>query len=139
MNPLVTQFDLNNALEQISLLSREVGQFRRDAEAREERMFEALRRETLARQKLAEDFQKKLNTRRRIEGAALAAMVTLVVGLSQVFSSHSYAQAQVQVHEMNRLDRTEELAQLKAHDDLVIKRTLDEREKRDILIVKGKP
>jgi uncharacterized phage infection (PIP) family protein YhgE len=130
MDALATKSDLSSLRIAVDTQARELNNYRREAQDREERLFEALTREQQARQELSDVFTKKMNTRRRFEAAALAAAVTLIVGLSQVFSSHSYAQAQVQVHEMNRQDRTEELGQLKAHDELVIKKALDERDAR---------
>jgi hypothetical protein len=130
MNALATQDDVRQLRLAVDTQARELNNYRRDAQDREERLFAALAREQKARQDLSDTFARKMNTRRRFEAGALAAAVTLIVGLSTVFSSHSYAQAQVQLSERNRQERLSELEQLKAHDELVIKLTLDEWQKR---------
>jgi hypothetical protein len=70
--------------------------------------------------------------------AAIAALGVVIVGIIQVVSNHSFAAAREQMREVNRQDRLDNEPSQTAHDELLVKRVLDERDRRlDQLIVKG--
>jgi hypothetical protein len=70
--------------------------------------------------------------------AAIAALGVVIVGIIQVVSNHSFAAAREQMREVNRQDRVANEPAQAAHDELLVKRVLDERDRRiDQLIVKG--
>lgn len=129
---LATRGEVAGLRTALETQASELNQYRRDAQDREERFYAALQRETLARQKAEFELIKKMNHRTRLEVAIVGAIAVFGGVLAQTFSAHSYAQATLKVEETNRLARAAELEQLKAHDDLVIKRTLDERDARDV-------
>jgi hypothetical protein len=82
----------------------------------------------------------KLAKRAVLSAAAITALGLVLVAIIQAVSTHSFAMARVQVGEMNRQDRAEELKQLSAHDELLVKRQNDDLERRlQGLVVKGKP
>lgn len=85
------------------------------------------------------NLSKTLSKRTVLSAAAITALGVVIVAIIQAVSNHSFAVAREQVREMNRQDRSEELKQLSAHDELLIKRQNDELESRlQWLIVKGK-
>jgi hypothetical protein len=85
------------------------------------------------------NLSKTLSKRTVLSAAAITALGVVIVAMIQAVSNHSFAVAREQVREMNRQDRSEELKQLSAHDELLIKRQNDELENRlQWLIVKGK-
>lgn len=87
-----------------------------------------------------QQLSKDLAKRTLLSAAAITALGVVVVAIIQAVSNHSFAQAREQVREMNRQDRSVELQQLAAHDELLIKRQSDEFERRfQGLILKGKP
>jgi hypothetical protein len=85
------------------------------------------------------NLSKVLSKRTVLSAAAITALGVVIVAIIQAVSNHSFAVAREQVREMNRQDRSEELKQLSAHDELLIKRQNDELENRlQWLIVRGK-
>jgi hypothetical protein len=85
------------------------------------------------------NLSKTLSKRTVLSAAAITALGVVIVAIIQAVSNYSFAVAREQVREMNRQDRSEELKQLSAHDELLIKRQNDELESRlQWLIVKGK-
>lgn len=129
-SPLATQAEVQSVRTGLDTLSREVNNYRRESKDREERWLIKLAEEQAARAEDRKEFDLRLNRRTRLEVAILGSATTILVVLLNAFSSHSYARAMLQVDEKTRHDRELELEQLKAHDELLIKKTSDDIERR---------
>lgn len=85
------------------------------------------------------NLSKSLARRTVLSAAAITALGVVIVAIIQAVSTHSFAVAREQVREMNRQDRADELKQLSAHDELLVKRQNDDFEKRfQYMLVKGR-
>jgi Skp family chaperone for outer membrane proteins len=77
--------------------------------------------------------------RTRLWAAAFAAASVVIVAVIQTLSNHSYAVAREQMREVTRVQLVKEHELQMAHDELLIKRTLDERDRRiDQLIIQAR-
>lgn len=77
--------------------------------------------------------------RTRLWAAAFGAASVVIVAVIQTLSNHSYAVAREQMAEVTRLQLVESQKLQSAHDELLIKRTLDERDRRiDQLIIQAR-
>lgn len=77
--------------------------------------------------------------RTRLWAAAFGAASVVIVAVIQTLSNHSYAVAREQMAEVTRLQLVESRKLQSAHDELLIKRTLDERDRRiDQLIIQAR-
>lgn len=129
MDHLITKSDLDRALQGVELRLGTV-----------ERQQLEDRKLLLENEQRWQQLSRDLAKRTLLSAAAITALGVVVVAIIQAVSNHSFAQAREQVREMNRQDRTVELQQLSAHDELLLKRQNDELEKRlQGLVVKGRP
>lgn len=129
MDHLITKSDLEQAMQGVALRLGTV-----------ERQQLEDRKLLLENEARWQGLSSKLAKRAVLSAAAITALGLVLVAIIQAVSTHSFAMARMQVGEMNRQDRAEELKQLSAHDDLLVKRQTDDLERRlQGLVVKGKP
>lgn len=135
---LATKGDLTNlrthVAEQLSLVTRELSEHRRQLQDNDER-HKAERADSEEKWRLS---AQSTAVKTRLWVAGMTATGIVLVAIIQVVSNHSYVAAREQMREVNRLDRIANEPKQAAHDELLIKRVLDERDRRlDQLIVKG--
>lgn len=129
-SPLATQAEVQSVRTGMDTLAREVNNYRRESREREERWILKLAEQQAQHADDRKEADRRMNRRTRIELATIGSATTILVVLLNTFSAHSYARAMIQVEEKTRLEREKELEQLKAHDELIIKKTSDDLERR---------
>jgi predicted amino acid dehydrogenase len=128
MNSLATRADVDGLRVSVETLARETNNYRREVKEYVERWHIEVA-----------NHERAMRRRTQLEIAAVGATATVLVVILQVFSSHSYARAMIHVDARVQRSRADELAQLKAHDELVIRAAIDEYHARmGGLTVKGK-
>jgi hypothetical protein len=81
---------------------------------------------------------RSLAIRTRLWVAGITAMGVVLVGSLTTFGDHNYAKAVVKMQETTRVELAAAASAQIAHDELLIKKTLDERDARaGVLIVRG--
>lgn len=129
MDHLITKSDLSSAMQGVELrlgtLERAQLEDRKRLLEHDER-WQALARSTVRRGVWV--------------SAAITAIGVVMVAVINAVSNHSFAVAREKVREMNRQDRADELQQLSVHDELLIRKAIQEHERQQLgLIVKGAP
>jgi hypothetical protein len=82
----------------------------------------------------------RLAVRTRLWVAGITALGVVLVGSITTLGDHSYAKAVIKMQETTRVELTAAASAQLAHDELLMKRILDERDTRTgVLIVRGKP
>jgi hypothetical protein len=135
---LATKSDLANLrgqfAEQLGLVTRELTEHRRQLQDNEE----AHKAERAASDEKWRIAAQATAVKTRLWVAAMTTAGLILVAIIQVVSNHSFAAACEQMREVNRQDRIRNEPAQTAHDELLVKRVLDERDRRlDQLIVKG--
>jgi hypothetical protein len=128
MDHLITKHDLDCSMQSIAL---RLGTL--------ERQQTEEHRQLLENEQRWQNLTRQLNRRTVLSSAAITSLGIIIVAIIQTIDNHSFAVAREKVREMNRQDRLEELQALKNHDDIVIRRTSDEIERRvQGLLIKAK-
>lgn len=139
MSDVATKADLLNLREHVARefdrTARELSEHRRQLKDNDE----AHAAERLESEQRWQRATTKATNRLRGWAIAMPVVGVVLVAIIQVVSNHSFAAAREQMREVNRQDRVAAEPAQAAHDELLIKKTLDERDRRiDQLIIQAK-